>query len=61
MTPFFPSAPPLPLPCSSSVEKDQPILLANGDELSLGDVRFRVALERVAAGEEEQQENADAR
>jgi hypothetical protein len=40
------------------VAKDQPILLADGDELCLGDVRLRVALERAPAGEEEQQENS---
>ncbi len=39
-----------------SVAKDKPILLADGDELSLGDVRIRISLERAA--EEVEQENA---
>ena len=44
-----------------SVAKDLPILLADGDELCLGDVRLRVALERAAAEEEEAlQENSSS-
>ena len=41
------------------MEKDQPILLNDGDELGLGDVKLRVGLERVV-GEEEAQENVDS-
>lgn len=58
--PFAPTHSPFS-PCAlgrSSVAKDQPILLADGDELCLGDVHLRVALERAPAGEEEQQENS---
>ena len=42
---------------SAPVEKDKPILLSDGDELGLGDVRLRVRLER-AAHEEAEAENA---
>ena len=57
--PAPPTHPP-PLLRSVSVAKDQPILLADGDELCLGDVRLRVGLERAAA-EEELQENGGGR
>lgn len=39
--------------------KDKPILLSDGDELGLGDVRLRVNLRRAAA-EEGAKENAEA-
>jgi hypothetical protein len=55
-----PPLPPPPMLRSASVPKDQPILLADGDELCLGDVRLRVGLERAAA-EEELQENGGGR
>ena len=42
---------------SAQVPKDKPILLADGDELGLGDVRLRVSLRRAAA-EDGDEENA---
>lgn len=56
--PLCASRPPLhPPPRSAQVPKDKPILLADGDELGLGDVRLRVSLRRAAA-EDGDEENA---
>ena len=57
----YPLHPPPPsplLPPSVTVPKDQPILLADGDELGLGDVKLRVRLRlSTGAGGENVDEN----
>ncbi len=62
---YPPAPPPSPHPLtlfslSVAIPKDQPILLADGDELGLGDVKLRVRLQKAAANEEIDENNPPA-